>query len=193
MKWFSCLAILFWFIVSSDANCERAQVKDCIEKYVKELNEKPDISSHCDRLRDVFGCFWSENPECTRGRMIKRWRGWVLMVRTLEKYLDLCEIDDQRLQNFYRKLPDDSIPKRFYNFLRTSIISDVDKNCARRVHLGCNKMFVDEVKNNHRICDDGRDWLQCYNNSNCNQESAIVRYAQYVGELVTELVTDCNS
>lgn len=23
------------------------------------------------------------------------------MVRTLEKYLDLCEIDDQTLQNFY--------------------------------------------------------------------------------------------
>jgi len=54
MKWFSCLAILFWFIVSSDANCERAQVKDCIEKYVKELNEKPDISSHCDRLRVIL-------------------------------------------------------------------------------------------------------------------------------------------
>ena len=26
------------------------------------------------------------------------------MVRTLEKYLDLCEIDDQTLQNFYSKL-----------------------------------------------------------------------------------------
>lgn len=72
-------------------------------------------------------------------------------------------------------------------------ISDVDKNCARRVHLDCNKMFVDAVKNNHRICDDGRDWLQCYNNSNCDQESAIVRYAKYVGELVNDLVADCNS
>ena len=58
-------------------------------------------------LQDVFGCFWSENPECTRGTMIKRWRGWVLMVRTLEKYLDLCKIDDQRLENFYSKLPRD--------------------------------------------------------------------------------------
>ena len=29
------------------------------------------------------------------------------MVRTLEKYLDLCEIDDKRLENFYIKLPDE--------------------------------------------------------------------------------------
>lgn len=55
-------------------------------------------------LQDVFSCFWSENPECAQGSMIRRWRGWVLMVRTLEKYLDLCEIDDQRLQDFYSKL-----------------------------------------------------------------------------------------
>lgn len=48
--------------------------------------------------------------------MIKRWRGWVLMVRTLEKYLDLCEIDDQRLQNFYRKLPDDCKSKLYIEF-----------------------------------------------------------------------------
>ena len=61
------------------------------------------------------------------------------------------------------------------------------------MHLGCNKMFVDEVNSNDRICDDGRDWLQCYNNSNCDQKSAIVRYAKYVGELVTELVADCES
>ena len=28
-------------------------MKDCIEKYVKELDEKPDISSHCDRLQVI--------------------------------------------------------------------------------------------------------------------------------------------
>ena len=58
-------------------------------------------------LQDVFRCFWSENPECRQGRVIQRWKGWVLMVRTLEKYLDLCEIDDKRLENFYIKLPDE--------------------------------------------------------------------------------------
>lgn len=39
------------------------------------------------------------------------------MVRTLEKYLDLCEIDDQSLQTFYSKLPDDckcKFPNEFY-------------------------------------------------------------------------------
>jgi len=193
MKRFSFLAILFCLIVSSDANCEQTKVKGCIKQYVEELHEKSDISSHCDRLQDVFNCFWSENPECAQGSMIGRWRGWVLMVRTLEKYLDLCEIDDQTLQNFYNNFHVISIPKLFYNYLLTSSISDVDKDCARRVHLGCNKMFVDEVKRNNRICDDGRDWLQCYNNGKCDQESAIVRYAKYVGALVTKLVSDCKS
>lgn len=53
-------------------------------------------------------------------------------------------------------------------------------------------MFVEAVKTNHLICEDGRKWLECYKTSNCDQESAIVRYAKYVGELVTDLVGDCN-
>ena len=52
MKPFSCLAILFCLIVSSDANCERDQVKDCIGKYVEKLDKNPD-SSHCDRLKVI--------------------------------------------------------------------------------------------------------------------------------------------
>lgn len=59
MKRFSCLAILFCLIVSSDANCEQAQVKECIEKYMKELEEKPDISSHCARLQVIYGTLFN--------------------------------------------------------------------------------------------------------------------------------------
>lgn len=56
MKRFSCLAILFCLIVSSDANCEQTKVKRCIEQYVEELqHKKPDISSHCDRLQVIHG------------------------------------------------------------------------------------------------------------------------------------------
>lgn len=72
-------------------------------------------------------------------------------------------------------------------------MSEVDKKCAKTLHLSCNSMFVDAVRANRRICDDGRDWLECYNNSDCDQQSAIVRYAKYVGELVTNLVSDCAS
>lgn len=54
-------------------------------------------------------------------------------------------------------------------------------------------MFVNAVRNDRRICEDGRKWLECYKNSDCDQKSAIVRYANYVGEVVTDLVADCVS
>ncbi|KAL9984641.1 hypothetical protein ACROYT_G006962 [Oculina patagonica] len=175
-----CLAIILCLIVSSHADCQRRQVKYCISQYVQELDRMPDISSHCQRLTDVVHCFWAENSDCTSGEVIRRWRGWVLMVATLEKFLDMCPIDDQQLQRFYSTLPDDCM-------------SEVDKKCAKTLHLSCNSMFVDAVKANRRICDDGRDWLECYNNSVCDQQSAIVRYAKFVGEVVNNLVADCES
>lgn len=62
-------------------------------------------SFQCLSLQDVVRCFWS-NRNC-EGQQIRRWRGWVLMVATLEKFLDVCPIDDEKLQKLYNYLPAD--------------------------------------------------------------------------------------
>ncbi|XP_027047044.1 uncharacterized protein LOC113674748 [Pocillopora damicornis] len=189
MKWLLCLAILLCLTSFSDA-CERELVKKCTKSYVTLLDKKPDEGSHCTRLKEVFGCFWS-NRDC-KGQNIRRWRGWVLMIATLEKFLDICPRDDQQLQKFYEYLPDDSKPRRIYERLKAKPISAKDKQCATQIHKSCKKQFVELVRKNHRICDDGGYWLKCYGESGCDKESAIVRYAKFVAELAPKLVSDCK-
>ena len=73
-------------------------------------------------------------------------------------------------------------------------ISAKDKQCAThpQIHNSCKKQFVELVRKNHRICDDGGYWLKCYGESGCDKESAIVRYAKFVAELAPKLVSDCK-
>ena len=71
-------------------------------------------------------------------------------------------------------------------------ISAKDKQCATQIHNSCKKQFVELVRKNHRICDDGGHWLKCYGESGCDKESAIVRYAKFVAELAPKLVSDCK-
>ena len=83
-----------------------------------------------------------------------------------------------------------------YSFLSEYVllaIPDDDKRCAKQVHFKCKERFVKAVLNNHRICDDGGYWLECYKDSGCDEQSAIVRYAKYVAELAPSLVKDCKS
>ncbi|XP_022799635.1 uncharacterized protein LOC111337564 [Stylophora pistillata] len=189
MKRLVCLAIFFYLTLFSDA-CERELVGKCIKSYVALLDKAPDEGSHCTRLEMVFGCFWSKSG--CKGENIRRWRGWVLMVATLEKFLGTCPRDDQQLQKFYERLPADSKPRRIYERLKTKPITAEDKQCATQIHNSCKRQFVELVRKNHRICDDGGFWLKCYEESGCNEESAIVRYAKFVAELAPKLVSDCK-
>ncbi|KAJ7391583.1 hypothetical protein OS493_017279 [Desmophyllum pertusum] len=194
MKQLFCLAVLFYLILPSDGCNQRQKVKGCIREYEAELSMMPEDSSHCARLKKVVGCFWRSKSDC-KGEVINRWRGWVLMVATLERFLDICPIDDQLLQKLYSHLPVNSKPRKIYeNHLKTAIISDKDKDCAKKIHLSCNKEFVhrEVMTKSHMICDDGEKWLKCYRGSGCNQESVIVRYASYVGEMASTLKTDCS-
>lgn len=191
MKRFLCLTFLLYLVILTEG-CERERVKACIKDYVRGLDAFPSDSSHCDRLEDVLTCFWSNFRACT-GPTINRWRGWVLQVASLEKFLGICQMDEAFLQRMYNLLPEDSRISRYYNIMQNTDIATVDQECARRVHRMCSKRFVEAVKSNMNICLDGEEWLKCYKVDSCNQESLIFRYTKYVGKLIPDLVSDCRS
>jgi len=185
------LTFLLYLVISTEG-CERERVQGCIGNYVRELDAFPSDSSHCHRLKDVLNCFWHNFSACT-GPTINRWRGWVLQVASLEKFLGICQMDDASLQRMYNLLPEDSRISRYYNIMQNTDIATVDQECARRVHRMCSERFVEAVKSNKNICLDGEEWLKCYKVDSCNQESLIFRYTKYVGELIPDLVSDCSS
>ncbi|XP_073238472.1 uncharacterized protein [Porites lutea] len=187
------LSILLYMIASSEG-CQREQVRKCTKKYVKELDVLPgsDISSHCQRLKDVVGCFWSDMPSCT-GEVITQWRAWVLQVASLETFLGICLGDYLNLQRMYDALPEDSKILHYYNMMQNADIAKVDKACAKNVHITCSKKFVEAVKNDKLICSDGAAWLNCYvENNNCDEKSLIYRYTQYVSKVAPYLEQECS-